>query len=170
MKKYLPLTALLVLAACGDGETETETTEDAALTPVPVEMEPIPADTGTATGAVTAGRIGLTNLDADDRVGLNGELGCTFTLPGRDAPSFVAMAYVDLPEPAEGVIGIGGEAIPVTAEAGNFGEMERQGATFSGGGLTVDVTPQGADGLAVLNLRTEGGAEMTAEGSWVCGS
>lgn len=158
-------------ASPSPGATPTDTANG-----VP-EGEPI--DSGTIGG--DGSELRLSALTGPDMAGANlaGELACSFTRTGDDAPILLAKGNVGSADRALAIIGFaGGTERLVAAEAGGFDAII-EGGRFGGKGLTVDVrrgkAPMpGASGEsppypAALRAMRADGAERSLNGTWTCG-
>lgn len=156
--------ALAMLAACSSQPAEDK---EAPPSPAPVLSDPDFGQPGA--------------LDAQDieQAALDGELGCSFTPAGADAPALVAKGWAGIDKASQGVLKIDGAAMPVhTQEAKGFGAMVR-GAQFLGGDLIAVVQPDSADDAdpgegstytAQLRITRPSDGRMAAiAGEWTCG-
>ena len=178
--------AIAIIAACSGEEDapdpRTTDADPAAMqerAAADVEGDVEGATPSSATRGGDGSDLVLAPLTPADRRGnpLDGELGCAFTLAGADNPLFIGAGYAGVDEPAYGLIKIGGTVERVTSQTPDgFGGME-DGGRFSGRGMTVEITPSGADradheGLlqdATLTAMRGDGAERSWTGDWTCG-
>ncbi|MGY0612144.1 MULTISPECIES: hypothetical protein [unclassified Luteimonas] len=133
---------------------------------------PLPGD---ATVGGDGSDIVLTPLSAAEieEAALAGELGCSFFIEGE--PLLLAKGNVASDAPSRGVVKVGSYVEAVAAPGGYDAMIE--GASFSGAGKTVRITPTGpatAGGEspprpATLTYDRADGARRDFDGQWQCG-
>jgi len=176
--------ALLLLAACSTAD-QANNASTANVQEIPVEslvpqIEPantvanqsIANDTAGGDGSqIELAALGESDLKAET---LEGELGCSFSVTDKQ-PLLVAMGNVKSTDAAQGLVKIGSYVERIAAPGGY--DAIAKGATFSGKGKTVRITPTGpAQGggespprPATLTYDRADGAQRLYTGRWICG-
>lgn len=157
--------AVFLLAACSGQEAETTAPmSDAAP---PAEAPAIGAD------AIVMPLSALSAADMEAQP-LAGELACSFSTDAA-SPLLVARGNVASGDAAQGLVKAAGSLERMTAPGGFDGMVK--GAEFTGGGMTIRITPTGPAAAggespprpATLTWEPADGESRTVAGRWECG-
>lgn len=119
--------------------------------------------------------IELTPITYQESGGLNGELGCAFSV--GDDMLLLAMGIVASQQPSEAAVKVGDSVRRLTASAPGGFDTLVDGESFAADGLTVEVRTNAAQETghegsaynATLIVRDGAGVSRSYEGVWGCG-